>query len=112
LFPLFVHPKRLEDAELRQRVSRMAEDVGADAFVRQQRALMARPDARSRLAAIRCPTLVLVGDADELTPPALAEEIAASTAGARLVVVTNCGHLSTMEQPAAVNAALAEWLAR
>jgi len=53
---------------------------------------------------------VLVGDGDELTPPALAQEIAAGVAGSRLVVVADCGHLSTMERPDAVNPALSNWL--
>ena len=62
------------------------------------------------MAAIRCPTLVLVGDGDELTPPALAQEIAGGISGARLVVIADSGHVSTLEQPAAVNKALVEWL--
>ena len=78
--------------------------------MRQQRAIMTRPDRRPQLASIRCPTLVLVGDGDELTPPMLSEEIAAGIAGARLVRVPDCGHLSTLERPQAVNEALVEWL--
>ena len=50
-------------------------------------------DSRPALPAIRCPTLVLVGDGDELTPPPLAQEIAAAISGARLKVVEDCGHL-------------------
>jgi pimeloyl-ACP methyl ester carboxylesterase len=73
---------------------------------------MTRPDMRPLLASIACPTLVLVGDGDELTPPQLSEEIAAGIAGSRLVVVADCGHLSTMERPDAVNSALLEWMAR
>ena len=61
--------------------------------------------------AIKCPTLVLVGDGDELTPLALSQEIAAGVAGSRLVVIADCGHLSTMERPDAVNRALVEWMA-
>ena len=80
----------------------MAEETGAEAFLRQQKAIMTRPDVRPVLAAITCPTLVLVGDGDELTPPALSQEIAAAIAGSRLVVVADCGHLSTMERPDAV----------
>jgi pimeloyl-ACP methyl ester carboxylesterase len=53
---------------------------------------------------------VLVGDGDELTPPALSREIAEGIAGSRLVIVPDCGHLSTMEQPEAVNRALVEWM--
>ena len=88
----------------------MAAETGPEAFVRQQKAIMSRPDSRPLLATIRCPTLVLVGDGDELTPPELAKEIAGGISGAKLVVVPDCGHLSTLEKPEAVNAALAEWL--
>jgi pimeloyl-ACP methyl ester carboxylesterase len=73
---------------------------------------MSRPDSRPMLASIRCPTLVLVGDADVATPPDLAREIAAGVAGGKLVVVPDCAHLSTLEQPEAVNAALIEWLTK
>jgi pimeloyl-ACP methyl ester carboxylesterase len=54
--------------------------------------------------------LVLVGDGDALTPPALSREIADGISGSRLVIVPDCGHLSTMEQPEAVNKALVEWM--
>jgi pimeloyl-ACP methyl ester carboxylesterase len=78
--------------------------------VRQQTAIMTRPDSRPGLAAIRCPTLVLVGDGDESTPPDRAAEIANGIPGAHLVEVPECGHLSTLEQPAHVTRALVEWL--
>jgi pimeloyl-ACP methyl ester carboxylesterase len=110
LFPIFVHRSRHDDAELRRIVRLMAEETGPQAFERQQRAIMARPDARPLLASIRCPTLVLVGEGDELTPPALSQEIADGIAAARLVVVPQCGHLSTLEQPDAVNRALSGWM--
>jgi pimeloyl-ACP methyl ester carboxylesterase len=110
LFPVFVHRDRHDDEALRAIVRTMAEETGPDAFVRQQHAIMTRPDCRPQLASIRCPTLVLVGDGDVLLPPVLSEEIAAGIAGARLVRVPDCGHLSTLEQPQAVNQALVEWL--
>ena len=88
----------------------MAAETGAEAFVRQQQAMMSRSDSRLLLTAIRCPTLVLVGDGDELTPPDLAKEIASGISGATLTIVPDCGHLSTLEKPEAVNKALAEWL--
>ena len=88
----------------------MAEAVGLDAFVRQQTAIMARPDSRPSLGAIRCPTLVLVGDGDELTPPERAAEIADGIRGARLVTVPESGHLSALEQPRHVTEALLELL--
>jgi pimeloyl-ACP methyl ester carboxylesterase len=110
LWPLLVHPSRHDDEDLRWAVHIMADETGPEAFIRQQAALKGRPDSRPGLGAIRCPTLVLVGDGDELTPPALSEEIAAAIAGARLTVVPECGHLSTLERPEAVNRALIEWM--
>jgi pimeloyl-ACP methyl ester carboxylesterase len=110
LTPRFLHRNRQHDDALKRVVRDMAAETGVEAFVRQQKAIMARMDSRPLLAAVRCPTLVIVGDGDELTPPELAKEICAGISGARLVVVPDCGHLSTIEKPDAVNAALAEWL--
>jgi len=109
LYPGLVHPDRLGDAGLREQVRCMAAETGAEAFIRQQTAIMQRRDSVADLAAIACPTLVLVGDADQLTPPERAQEIAAGIRGARLVVIADSGHLSPLEQPERVNAALLEW---
>jgi pimeloyl-ACP methyl ester carboxylesterase len=111
LTPLYLHHDRHKDEALTRIVRDMAADTGGDAFVRQERTIMSRPDSRQLLASISCPTLVLVGDGDVLTPPDLAKEIAGGISGSRLVIVPNCGHLSTLERPEAVNAAMAEWLA-
>jgi pimeloyl-ACP methyl ester carboxylesterase len=110
LIPRFLHKNRHGDEALKQTVRTMAAETGADAFVRETRAIMSRPDSRPLLASIGCPTLVLVGEGDELTPPELAKEIAGGISGAALTVVPDCGHLSTLEQPEAVNAALSQWL--
>jgi pimeloyl-ACP methyl ester carboxylesterase len=109
-WPLLVHRTRHDDEDLKWAVRIMADETGPEAFIRQQTALKTRPDSRPSLPAIRCPTLVLVGDGDELTPPELSEEIAAGIPGARLVKVPECGHLSTLERPEAVNRALIEWM--
>ena len=109
-FPIAVHPSRRNDTGLRSVVDAMAVDTGAEAYVRQQRAIMGRPDSRPSLGGIRCPTLVLVGDSDAVTPPDQAAEMAGRIAGARLTVVPECGHLSTLERPREVNDALAGWL--
>jgi pimeloyl-ACP methyl ester carboxylesterase len=109
LTPRYLHPDHRGEA-FRKVVEQMADDVGVEGFIRQQRAIIGRSDARPRLADIRCPTLVLVGDSDAATPPDLSKEIADGIAGARMVVIENCGHLSTLEQPEAVNAALTAWL--
>lgn len=111
LFPRLVHTSRRGDEALRQLVRLMAEEVGPEGFIRQQTAIMGRPDSRPGLAAIRCATLVIVGDGDQLTPPERAAEIANGIAGARLVTVPGSGHLSTLEQPRAVTQALTSFLA-
>jgi pimeloyl-ACP methyl ester carboxylesterase len=108
--PQLVHRARRDDPRLQNIVRQMAEETGSEAFVRQQKAIMSRPDARPDLGKIACPTLVLVGDGDELTPPERAREIAAGISGSRLVIVPDCGHLSTLERPEAVNEVLLEWL--
>jgi pimeloyl-ACP methyl ester carboxylesterase len=110
-FEILLHPDRQHDESLRAIVRLMAQETGAEVFVRQQTAIIGRPDSRPDLAAIRCPTLVLVGDSDALTPPDLAVEIAEGIDGARLVVVPQSGHLTTLERPDAATRALVEWLA-
>jgi pimeloyl-ACP methyl ester carboxylesterase len=110
LFPRFVAPARHGDAALREIVRAMAAAVGAEAFVRQQTAIMSRVDSRAGLSAVPCPTLVVVGEQDALTPPDRAAEIAAGIPNARQVVVPDCGHLSTLEQPQAVTEALTDFL--
>jgi len=110
LFLSWVHPSRRTDVTLRAIVQGMAEDTGPDAFVRQITAIMTRPDSRPGLAAIRCPTLVLVGDKDEATSPDRAAEIADGIPGARLVTVPDAGHLTALEQPGHVARALVDWM--
>jgi pimeloyl-ACP methyl ester carboxylesterase len=109
-FARTVHAAHRGDGALRELNRLMAEDVGADAYRRQQLATLQRPDSRPLLATIRVPTLMLVGEQDEITPPERAAEIAAAIPAARLVSVPQCGHLSTLEQPAAVTRALCAWL--
>ena len=109
-FFFFVHPDRYGDAALKAVVLSMAEETGAQTYLRHQEAIIARPDSRPGLAAIACPTLVLVGEQDKGTPPELSREIAAGIPGSRLVIIPGSGHLSTLEQPQAVNQALVEWM--
>jgi pimeloyl-ACP methyl ester carboxylesterase len=108
--PRYLHRSRQNDPAMTGIVRQMVDETGPEAFVRQLQAIMSRPDSRPLLASIRCPTLVLVGDGDVATPPELNKEIADGISGARYVVVPDCGHLSTVERPEAVNAALAQWL--
>lgn len=102
---------RASDNSLEAVIYGMAREVGPEAFVRQEKAIIARPDSRPLLPAIACPTLVLVGDDDRITPPVLSQEMASAIPDARLVVVPDCGHLSALERPREVTAALHQWLA-
>ena len=108
--PNLLHPAHRDRQDLIDIQIRMGRDVGPDGFIRQEAAITRRIDSRPHLANIRVPTLVLVGDRDPLTPPDRAKEIAEAVPGARLVVIPDCGHASTLEQPEAVSAALTEWL--
>ncbi|CAG9213670.1 alpha/beta fold hydrolase [Burkholderia gladioli] len=90
---------------------RMAADIGRAAFARQTAAVIGRPDSRRELPSIAVPSLVLVGDSDPVTPPEFAREMAEAIPGAKLVIVSECGHTSPLERPEAVNAALRDWLA-
>jgi pimeloyl-ACP methyl ester carboxylesterase len=110
LLPLLIHPSRLGDTSLESTIKAMAKAVGKEAFVRQERAIMTRADSRPLLPQIACPTLVLCGRQDAITPLERHEEIAAGVPGARLEVIDDCGHLSTLERPDDVSAALRRWL--
>ncbi len=110
LLPLFIHPDRQTDTGLATAVMTMASRVGKDAFLRQQRAILGRPDSRTDLPRYACPTLVLVGRQDALTPLEVNAEMAGLIPGAKFVVVENSGHLPTMERPEAVTAVLRYWL--
>ena len=110
--PRLIHPGRMADEGFVRSVLNQMERVGVDGYAREQEAIINRPDSRPGLAAIRCPTLVVCGRQDVLTPPALHEEMAEAIPGARLVLVEDCGHLSAMEQPQAVTALMRDWLLR
>lgn len=106
----FIAPHRISDAGLVGAVTAMAYRVGPKRYAAQQRAIGGRHDNQPFLSSIACPTLVLVGRLDELTPVQRHREIAAAIPGARLAIVEGSGHLSTMEAPEAVTALLRDWL--
>ncbi|HXF53609.1 MAG TPA: alpha/beta fold hydrolase [Hyphomicrobiaceae bacterium] len=110
LLPRLIHPERLKDAALVASVLKMAEDTSPAAFERQQEAIVGRPDNRPLLAHIRCPTLIIVGAEDQMTPVKVAQEMRDGIAGSRLEVIADCGHLSTLERPEAVNRLIQQWL--
>ncbi len=110
LLPQLIHPDRQAETTLTDPIMHMAERIGPEAFRRQQTAILNRPDSRPELGAVVCPTLVVCGRQDALTPLERSEEIAALVPGARLAVIEDCGHLSTMERPQAATALLRDWL--
>jgi 4-hydroxy-2-oxoheptanedioate aldolase len=102
---------RRDDAPLVARIAAMAAAVGPRGLLRQLSAQATRPDSRPSLGGIRARTLVLTGSEDAVCPPALQEELAAGIPGAQHVTIGGAGHMAALEDPAAVAAALEEWLA-
>ena len=108
---LSIAKSRRNDFELKREITDMAMDMGIVQWIGQMNALMGRSSSVALLPYIKCPTLVVVGDEDQLTPRDCAVEMAETIPGARLEVVADCGHMSTMERPDEVTELLREWLA-
>jgi pimeloyl-ACP methyl ester carboxylesterase len=111
LWLVMVDPSRLKESALRAPMDEMAEETGAEAFIRQQRAIIGRADSRPTLAAIACPVLMIVGASDQLTSPTHAQEIAQEIPSAKLVTLAGCGHMSPMEKPEEVTKLLVDFFA-
>lgn len=111
-FPGVVAEQHENDPALLDAWRAMARTVGAEVFLRQQRAAMDRADARELLSTISCPTMVIHGADDRLIPVERGEEIARSVPGAELVLIEDAGHFVFFEQPDEVAAAVAGFLAR
>ena len=112
LIPSLIGPAAQDDPAVVDTILAMAGRLGRDGFIRQQNAILSRPDSRPDLPTISCPTLVAVGALDQLTPPDLSAEMAAAIPGARLYVFDECGHLPPLERPAETVAVLEHWLGR
>lgn len=104
-------PANAHNDELVSLLREMAVAIGPDAQRRQQKAIAARMDSFAVLERVAVPTLVACGRLDLVTPVGDHEQIAQRIPGARLAIIEDSGHLSTVEQPTAVNALLASWLA-
>ncbi|MBN9073561.1 MAG: alpha/beta fold hydrolase [Rhizobiales bacterium] len=109
LLPKLVHRDRV-NGPVGAAVRAMALRVGGEAYLRQQRAILGRPDSRPVLKEVRAPTLVAVGAQDLLTPPAEAQVIRDGIAGSRYHVFSGCGHLPPLELPGETTALLRDWL--
>jgi pimeloyl-ACP methyl ester carboxylesterase len=107
-----VHADNLSNVMLMLTGQRMMRDVGADAAVRQIRAIIGRADHRAMLAQLDVPVLVLCGRVDQVTPLALSREAAALIPGARLHIVEDAGHWAPLEQPEVVAEQLGRLLDR
>ncbi len=101
---------RRDNASLAERVRLQICSNPPDAIEGAIRALMTREDATPLLSTVRVPTLIVVGEEDLLTPPALSEEMHRAIAASELVTIPKAGHLSNLEQPEAFNAAVARFL--
>ena len=108
-FPASVHPDEVSDSRLYSIHRAMAGANGPEAYIRQQEAIIARPDSRPLLGSIKLPTLVLVGEGDQITPPDAAREMHEGIAGSTLAVIPRAGHLALLEQSELVNRALVQW---
>lgn len=105
-----IHPDRLNDRDVVDSVYAQADRVGVDGYVNQQNAIIGRIDSRDSLKAVRCPTLVICGRQDALSPPDIHAEMSDAVPGGRLAIIEECGHLAPMERPQAVTALLRDWL--
>lgn len=109
LLPSLVHADHV-DGPIGAIVQSMAREVGAEGYLRQQAAILGRPDSGPVLARIDVPTLIVVGEDDRLTPPAQAGAMHAGIADSVLHRLDTCGHLPPLEQSARTSALLREWL--
>jgi pimeloyl-ACP methyl ester carboxylesterase len=110
LLPQLVYRGHLNDSAITQPILDMAQEIGAEGFVREQLAIIARIDSRPLLVDIDVPTVVIVGRHDQVTPLPRSQEMAADILTSRLEVLEECGHMSPLEKPAEVTAALRRWL--
>jgi pimeloyl-ACP methyl ester carboxylesterase len=107
---LAFHPDQAKDPRLTNTYLDFVRRAGAGQLIRQNRAVIERPDAREHLPRCARPVLVMHGEDDKLVPFEHAEETASLVKNARFVPVARCGHMLTMEQPAFVNETLRDWL--
>lgn len=107
--PPMLAPERVADKSLIDRLTRVICRQSPDSFAGQVRALLERPDAAKVLPGIACPTLLVSGRQDGWSPLSQHEEMASRIARSRVVAIEDCGHMSIVEQPAAVASALRDW---
>ncbi|MCP5281912.1 MAG: alpha/beta fold hydrolase [Rhodoferax sp.] len=112
VIPFSLHPDHHTRSDLVEGMRTMMHAVGAEAAIRQTRAIMARADHRAMLAQLHIPTLVVCGAQDKVTPPALSDDLAALVPGAERLTLAQAGHQVPLEQPQALAAALMQLITR
>jgi pimeloyl-ACP methyl ester carboxylesterase len=105
-----IHPDHLLNKEITSVVYQMSKDVGREAFIRQQTAIIGRVDSRPFLPEIKCPTFIVCGQDDQMTPPELSHEMHQLIPHSSLHLVEQSGHLTPLEQPSLVNKLIEKWL--
>jgi len=110
LMASYVDPSRLDDKDLTGRIQAMTQRLGRDVFLRQN--ALPRVDGAAALRALRRPIVIICGEHDAITPLAGQHEMARAIGCSHMVIIPNAGHMTPMEAPQAVNAALRRWLAR
>ena len=90
----------------------MVQQNSADGCVHALECLKTRPDSRPLLPTLTCPTLIIVGDEDKVTPPAMSQDMACAIRGSAVHVIAGAGHLSNLEQPEAFGRSLNQFLTR
>ena len=110
LIPNLIHANAMDNPLITNVIMDMAQEVGREAFIRQQTAIINRIDSRHSLKRVTCPACVVVGDSDKLTPPEKAYEMAQTLPLAELHVIENCGHLSALEHPGEISEIIASFM--
>ena len=110
LMASYVDASRLDDKDLTGRIQAMTQRLGREVFLRQNG--LPREDGAAALRALRCPIIVICGEHDAITPLAGQHEMARAIGCTHMVVIPDAGHMTPMEAPQAVNAALRRWLER
>ena len=103
-------PEYLHDVEKSEKLMEMIYRTSPEDYLRQQNAIFNRPDSTETLVTIDCPTLIFYGELDQITPPAVHQEMASKIPGAQLEIISGAGHLSTLEAGDKVGPLICNWL--
>ncbi len=103
-------PDYLNDVQKSEKLMAMIYRTSPEEYLRQQTAIFNRPDSTETLATIDCPTLILCGELDQITTPAIHQEMASKIPRSQLEIISGAGHLSTLEAGDKVGPLICSWL--